>query len=217
VSQYDAFALDYAAHAASSPYNVDYERPLMLAQLGDVSRKAVLDAGCASGELTAALLERGAQVTALDGSGELLRIVRERFDERVVTVQADLDDGLAAFADASLDAIVSSLTIHYVRDLHQLFAEFRRVLKAEGELLFSTHHPANTALMVDDYFATKYVTDCWKIQGRQVNVQFYHRSMQSLIDPLLQNGFQIVRILEPPCALQPGRPWFLIIKARINF
>lgn len=213
MSQYDAFARDYAAHTASSPYNADYERPAMLAQLGDVSQKRVLDAGCASGELTAALLERDAHVTALDASAELLRLVRERFDERVATLLADLDDGLPALADASFGAVVSSLTIHYVRDLQQLFAEFRRVLKPGGELLFSTHHPANTAEMVKDYFSTQLVTDRWKMQGRDVDVQFYHRSMQSLIEPLLQNGFHVTQLLEPPCILQPGRPWFLIVKA----
>lgn len=214
MTQYDRFARDYAHHSATSPYNVDYERPAMAAHLPDLRNKFVLDAGCASGEFIPELLDRGAHVTALDASAELLAIVRGRFDDRVVTVQADLNAPLTLLRDNSFDLILSSLTIHYIENLHQLFSEFRRVLKPDAELLFSTHHPAMSTVDVEDYFSTQLVTDRWKVAGRDVDVQFFHRPLQALLEPLLQNGFQLEAILEPPCSMQPGKPWFLIVKAR---
>ncbi len=68
MTQYDSFARDYAQHSAISPYNVDYERPAMAAQLPDLRGKDVLDAGCPSGEFVPELLIRGANVTGLDAS-----------------------------------------------------------------------------------------------------------------------------------------------------
>jgi ubiquinone/menaquinone biosynthesis C-methylase UbiE len=44
--------------------------------------------------------------------------------------------------DGSFDLIVASLVMHYVRDWHAVLGEFRRVLKPDGAVVFSTHHPA---------------------------------------------------------------------------
>jgi len=215
MSQYDQFARDYAQHSTTSPYNVEYERPAMAAQLPDLGNKSVLDAGCASGEFIPELLERGANVTALDASAELLSIVQERFGDRVVTVQGDLNAPLMVLQVNSFDLVMSSLTIHYIEDLYHLFSEFRRVLKPGGGLLFSTHHPSNTwPSMVEDYFLTQPVIDHWNVAGREVDMQFFHRPLQAICDPLVQNGFELEAILEPPCSMQPGKPWFLIVKAR---
>ncbi len=213
MSRYDAFALEYAAHCATSPYNTQYERPAMLAQLPDINGKHVLDAACASGEYIPFLLERGARVTAVDNCAPLLQLVSERFDERVVTLEADLDAGLPALDDSVVDVVLSSLTVHYIADWHKLFAEFRRVLVPGGMLLFSTHHPAQTAELAGDYFQTKLVNDRWSINGRQVDVQFYHRPLEAILAPLLLAGFAVTAVLEPQSSLQAGKPWFLIVKA----
>ena len=185
----------------------------MLAQLPDLNGKHVLDAGCASGEYIPFLLERGARVTAVDNCAALLRLVRERFDERVVTLEADLDVGLPALKDATVDAVLSSLIVHYIADWDRLFSEFRRVLLPGGTLLFSTHHPAQTAELAGDYFETKLVTDRWTINGREVDMQFYHRPLEAILAPLVSAGFAITSFAEPRSSLQPGKPWFLIVKA----
>ena len=45
----DAFAEDYARHAAGSPYNALYDRPAVLSLLADVRGQRVLDAACGRG------------------------------------------------------------------------------------------------------------------------------------------------------------------------
>jgi hypothetical protein len=57
---YDQFAAAYAADNESNAFNALYERPAMLALLGDLRGKRVLDVGCGSGALAEAMLERGA-------------------------------------------------------------------------------------------------------------------------------------------------------------
>ena len=57
----------------------DRMRDLMLSQLpGDLNGARVLDAGCGTGAMAVALAERGARVTAVDISPELIKIAEAR-------------------------------------------------------------------------------------------------------------------------------------------
>ena len=64
VNDYDGFAEAYRASNENNLINAYYERPAMLALAGDVAGRRILDAGCGSGPLFAALRDRGATVTA---------------------------------------------------------------------------------------------------------------------------------------------------------
>jgi hypothetical protein len=57
---YDSFAESYSRENESSLFNRYYERPAMIDLAGDVKGHQVLDAGCGSGPLSAALREKGA-------------------------------------------------------------------------------------------------------------------------------------------------------------
>jgi 2-polyprenyl-3-methyl-5-hydroxy-6-metoxy-1,4-benzoquinol methylase len=54
---FDQFTAAYAADNESNAFNALYERPAMLALLGDLGGKRVLDVGCGSGALGGAILE----------------------------------------------------------------------------------------------------------------------------------------------------------------
>jgi len=58
VNDYDSFAEAYAAENENNLVNAYYERPAMLALAGDVAGRRILDAGCGSGALSAALRDR---------------------------------------------------------------------------------------------------------------------------------------------------------------
>jgi hypothetical protein len=60
----DTFADAYSADNETALYNAHYNRPEMLRLAGDVSGSRILDAGCGSGPLSAALRAKGAVVTA---------------------------------------------------------------------------------------------------------------------------------------------------------
>ena len=63
---YDDFAENYSTENESSLLNAYYERPAMIDLAGDVNSHRVLDAGCGSGPLSAALRAKGAVVTGFD-------------------------------------------------------------------------------------------------------------------------------------------------------
>ena len=65
---YDKMGLSFQQHAADSAANAHYDRPAVLAALGAVTGRQVLDAACGPGLYLSELLERGAEVTAFDAS-----------------------------------------------------------------------------------------------------------------------------------------------------
>ena len=80
-SDYDSFADAYSAENESNLFNRYYERPAMLRLAGDVSGRRILDAGCGSGPLSAALRAKGAVVTGFDSSAAMVDLARRRLGE----------------------------------------------------------------------------------------------------------------------------------------
>jgi SAM-dependent methyltransferase len=198
---YDTIAAEYAANVDNAPYNALYERPAMLGVLPDVKGKRILDAGCGSGWYAEQLMKRGAIVSAIDASAAMVDHARVRLSQidaepgRFDLKVADLADKLP-FDDASFDGIVSPLVLHYLRDWRPTLREMRRVLKAHGWLLFSTHHPAADAALFQtkNYFATEHVVDHWEWVGR---VEFFRRSLTEVISSVIESGFVIHKVVEP--------------------
>lgn len=201
----------------------------MFEVIGEVAGKTVLDAGCAAGEYVAHFLRNGARVTAVDASAALIAIVNERFGETVQAKQHDLLLPMPWMPDASMDLVVSSLTMHYLSDWSVPLSEFYRVLKPGGRLVLSTHHPMMISTMFADqlssYFETAIVRDVWKVGGRKHDVWYYHRSFQSILSSLSAAGFHIERMIEPRVTEVPpdvqskwfktlqNSPWFMIIES----
>jgi predicted TPR repeat methyltransferase len=77
-NDYDSFAEAYSAENETSLANAYYERPAILALAGNVAGRRILDAGCGSGPLSAALRDRGAIVTGIDSSAKMLELARQR-------------------------------------------------------------------------------------------------------------------------------------------
>jgi SAM-dependent methyltransferase len=200
---YEPIAGQYAATIDDAPYNKHYERPAMLAALPLVDGRRILEAGCGAGWYTEQLLARGAHVTAVDASPALVEHTRNRIApmpgsaERAEVRAHDLRQPLGFAADASVDGVVSGLVMHYLRDWSTPLAEFRRVLRPGGWLLFSTHHPAADAARLqagESYFDIVQMEDFWKRMG---TVRFYRRSLMSIGDALADARFGIERIIEP--------------------
>jgi ubiquinone/menaquinone biosynthesis C-methylase UbiE len=143
VSAYEAMAADYAADVDKSPFNALYERPGVIALLPDPAGKRVLDVGCGSGPLSAWLVSHGAEVVGFDASPSMVRQAQHRGLTAATFRVADLAEPLDFLEDASIDVVVASLVLHYLRDWIGPLRELRRVLRPGGALVMSTHHPAS--------------------------------------------------------------------------
>ncbi len=197
--QYDVMAVDYAADNAESAFNAHYERPAMISLVGEVEGRRVLEVGCGAGPLTAWLIDHGAVVTAMDVSPAMMRLARERVGDRATFLIADLAQPLSFATDTTFDLVVASLVLHYVRSWEAPLREFRRVLKPDGAVLFSTHHPTMDWPLhcPDDYFAVKQVTETWLKGSREFEVTFWRRPLTAMTEAIASAGFVIERLIEP--------------------
>jgi ubiquinone/menaquinone biosynthesis C-methylase UbiE len=93
-NDYDGFAEAYSAENEVSLANAYYERPATLALAGDVTGRRILDAGCGSGPLFAALRDQGAVVTGIDSSAGMLELARRRLGDDADLRAADLGSPL---------------------------------------------------------------------------------------------------------------------------
>jgi trans-aconitate 2-methyltransferase len=107
----------------------------------------VLDAGCGSGRVTEALLERfpDANVYALDGSPSMLEQAAERlapYGGRVTLVHADLMEPLPVEA---VDSVFSTATLHWVPDHERLFANLAGAMRPGANLVAQCGGAGNLA------------------------------------------------------------------------
>jgi trans-aconitate 2-methyltransferase len=94
----------------------------------------VLDAGCGTGRVTAALVERlpRGHVVAVDGSPSMVEQARERLGPDVEVFVADL---VELELDEPVDAILSTATFHWIPDHDRLFERLFAALRPGGRIV----------------------------------------------------------------------------------
>lgn len=132
----------------------DYDRVAVLQrEVGDrllerlgvikLDPKTVLDLGAGTGYIARALLKRyrSARVVALDIASPMLVQARRQSGwwRRPGFVCGDIER--LPFADRSVDLVMSNLALQWCNGLDAAFAEFKRVLKPGGALLFTSFGP----------------------------------------------------------------------------
>ncbi|MDI4647903.1 class I SAM-dependent methyltransferase [Cohnella hashimotonis] len=204
IQAYDRLAKDYEMHVdTQSGHNAYYERPAMMELLpADMDQLSVLDAGCAAGWYTEQFIKKGAQVTAIDMSPEMVEACKRRVGDQAAVFTCDMTDPLP-FMDEAFDLIVSSLTLHYIDDWAPTFREFHRVLKPGGSFVFSVHHPFMDFKHFNrpDYFAHELLAEIWdKKEAGPVEVTFFRRPLQEIMN-VTSAQFIINQIIEPKPSL----------------
>ena len=137
---YDNIAADYERHY-SDEWSVEYRRRFiyepMFAGL-DLSGMRVLDAMCGSGQTTSYLLTRGANVTGLDISNEVIQTFQARWSDAIAVKRSLLDSGLP---DDAFDCVVVVGGLHHIHpNVKRAVREIHRVLKPGGHFCFMEPH-----------------------------------------------------------------------------
>jgi trans-aconitate 2-methyltransferase len=106
----------------------------VLARLELRGDEVVLDAGCGSGRITQALIERlpRGRVIAVDTSASMVDTARQRLGPQADIRQQDL---LELELDEPVDAVLSTATFHWIADHERLFARLHGALRPGGRLV----------------------------------------------------------------------------------
>lgn len=100
----------------------------LVARVGAVAPRGVVDAGCGPGHLTATLASRwpGARVTAFDASPEMVAQARGR------GVDAVLDDAAGWVPGADVDVVVCNAVLHWVPEHRAVLGRWAAALGEGG-------------------------------------------------------------------------------------
>ncbi len=213
---------DHAAEAfaelqtsGSDYYRTEYFGPAQVELCGNVSGLAVIDVGCGAGYFSREMSRRGAQVTALDLSPQMIRIAKtlsgnENISYRVLDA-ANIGE---SFPPESFDLATACVTLQDTYDPSALIAAVHRVLKPGARFVFCNTHPCTdtpyrrwvmdeagrkTALEIAGYFDRGPIEFEWKSSRYKYDwtTTGIHAPLSDWISWIVDAGFKIERMEEP--------------------
>ena len=196
IAVYDKIAARFDVHVRSSAHNAYLERPAMLSLLPDVKGLRVLDAGCGSGAYTEILVDRGAQVVALDASAEMVALTNTKLNGTIPVHQHDLREPASFLESDSFDIVLSPLVLDHVPALDPVFSEFSRVLRPDGILLFSMVHPFHDySNWGNRYLSVEAISPL--MSAFELELPSYRRPLSEIHRALRTAGFVLEDLVEP--------------------
>jgi ubiquinone/menaquinone biosynthesis C-methylase UbiE len=157
--------------------------------LAQISFTRVLDVGTGTGRHALKLSGRGASVTALDQSPQMLAVARQTAQREGFPIDfrlLSLDDGLA-FEAQQFDLLMCALMLCHIPDLAHALQEFARVLQNGGHLLITDFHPIHTLYG-------------WKTAFKRAGVTYHLPTVAHTSDDYLEaitaSGLRILEVAE---------------------
>jgi len=197
-----------------------YSDPVLLAFLGDVAGRRVLDAGSGGGYLARLLARRGARIVAVENARRFHELALAQQEREPLGIR--FHHGSIALMpyleDASIDLAVANYVLIDVRDYEGAIAEIARVLAPGGLFVFtllhhttdgSWHRPApdsprredRAGWLVDRYFERRALYAQW---GELHPVLGFHRPLRDYIAACKRHGLAL-RDLDEPELSEEGR------------
>lgn len=185
------------------------EWPTLEKILPDFKGKCVLDLGCGYGWHCMYAADKGAStVVGIDLSAKMLEeAVRKNTFENIEYRKIGMED--FDYPARRFDIVISSLALHYVEDLKNIFQKINRTLTENGIFVFTMEHPVFTAhgsqqWMYDEQQQPVYwPVDRYFIEGKRETVFLgekvikYHHTLTTILQGLLQSDFIIKEVIEP--------------------
>jgi trans-aconitate 2-methyltransferase len=176
----------------------------VLARLELHGDETVLDAGCGSGRVTQALIERlpRGRAIAVDASSSMVDAARERLGPEADVRRLDL---LELELEEPIDAILSTATFHWIADHSRLFARLRGALHPGGRLVAQCGGEGNinelrgraNAILAHAPYAEHFVD--WRPPWHYAAPEITH-------ERLLDAGFASAKCWLQPAPQQPEHP-----------
>jgi 2-polyprenyl-3-methyl-5-hydroxy-6-metoxy-1,4-benzoquinol methylase len=188
----------------------------------DLRGVRVFDVACGHGRAARALARRGASVVGVDISAKLIAVARERN----TTDQLPIDYRVAEIGDLAewwdgecFDGAVCEMAVMDIDDLRGTVAAVAAAVRSEGWFIVSMVHPCfpgNDAGLSSwppdgSYFDEgRWTSRHHNPDGVRIRVGSSHRTISTFLNTLIDAGFVLERIVEPPAP----EPTLLLVRCR---
>jgi len=194
-------------------------RPEAIVLLGDITDKFILDAGCGTGYMSRLLADRGARVTGVDNSIQMLEKAHQAENEHPKNIKYCWENIslMDSFDDSSFDGILSTgVLIHNDMHVNKCFLEEAyRLLKPEGIAVISVTHPSifnptsparNTEPFCVKYTpledkpyneSQKFTEHYMDIDKNMMHTIVWHHTIETYINAALKSELKLIKINEP--------------------
>jgi SAM-dependent methyltransferase len=147
----------------------------------------VLDVGCATGYLGAALAERGCRVWGLDQDERALQSAAAAYEE-VRAIDLERTDDLP-WAEGSFDVVVAADVLEHLRDPVAVLRLLERYLAPDGRLVVSLPNVANASVRLPLLFGRFAYTDTGILDSTHVRLYTFETA-RALVESC---GFRVER------------------------
>ena len=225
--QWDNAAEAFAESQASGNdyYRTEFFGPAHTALCGDVSGLAVLDIGCGAGYFSRELSKRGAVVTAIDLSSELIKIAKTQSTDYDIEYHVlDAADTGESFAPESFDLATACVSLQDMPDPPTVLRGVYNVLKRGSRFVFCNTHPCTDtpyrkwvrdeagkkmALEVAEYFDRGPIEFEWKSPRYKYDwtTTGVHATLSDWTNWAIGAGFEIKQMEEPSPTAEAISRW----------
>ncbi len=171
VSGYDLAAWDYDK---KEKYLNSFEQNKLLPLFVEVKNKKILDVGAGTGRLALALFSVGAQVTALDVSLEMLKMLSTK-NKKIETVVGEAEN--LPFDDSFFDFVTAAFVVVHLKNPLSFFDEAYRVLKDSGKLIITNINQKEAPEV--------------KTKQGKIKIESYYHRPEKMIEALASLAFKI--------------------------
>jgi len=209
-----------AAYAGAQATGLDVYRlevfgPAQVDLCGPVRGLRLLDIGCGAGYFAREMAKRGAVVTGVDVSPEMLRYAVEIETQQALGIRYVTEDAAKLgehFAPHSFEMVTACLALQdmpYVPDVLQVL---REMLVPGGRLVASIAHPctdtpfrrwqkdetgAKQWLCIDRYFERGPMSYRWKGWSYEFSTTALHATLEDWLGWFSASGFSLLTLREP--------------------
>jgi SAM-dependent methyltransferase len=218
-------------------------RPYIVKLIDDIRGKLILDAGCGEGYVSRMMARRGGRVIGVDNSPNMIRVAKIIEEREKLGIRYEVANVLNLthlFGPNKFDVVVSVLVFPYLNEnnLDKAINEVHSILKGSGQFILAIPHPFLYIIKprtnwVKFIYGNLNYFDCRKVRiklfdkdKKAFSTEVYHHTLEHIINSLVNNGFQLIQILEPKPSKndlktysymwgeENRRPFYLIIKAK---
>ena len=214
-------------------YREVFNNPSFLEVLPDWAGREVIDLGCGEGANTRLLARRGARMTGIDISPQMIALAQgeETREPLGITYEVASYTTRTSFPDGRFEAAVSTMALMDSPDFTAAAREAFRLLKPGSPFIFSVLHPCfvtpgirwlkdenghDAELTVSRYFDERpfvehrrFSKDPEAERFEKFEVPRFPRRLETYVNGLIEVGFRITRLTEPrPTAeMAATHPW----------